>query len=260
MGASSQTADRSSPPVTERGRIAMQAEEVHVLYHPERRRAFRKESKTAHAVHAVKGVSLELYEGEVVGLIGSNGSGKSSLLMALAGLVPVERGRVLASAYPALLGVRPAIRLQLNGLDNVILGCMALGLSRKEALALAPQIIKFAGVGTHTDLPLRTWSSGMKARLVFAISTAVAPRILLVDEVLAVGDAEFKRRSMRRLQRMATSDSLVMIVSHNVKQLRKVCTRVIWLDKGEIRAEGDPKTVVGLYKQHARELAEQMED
>jgi len=241
------------------GPITLQANGVHVLYHPERRRAFRAESQTAKAVHAVKGVSLEVHEGEVLGIIGANGSGKSSLLMALAGLLPIEQGQVMALAYPALLGVRPAIRQQLSGTDNIILGCMALGLSRKEAVELVPGIVKFAGVASHVDLPLRTWSSGMKARLVFAISTSVEPKILLVDEVLAVGDAEFRKRSVRRLRQMSRSSSTVIMVSHKMQQIQKVCTRVIWLDHGEIRAEGRPKRVVQMYKRYASNLADEMD-
>ena len=252
-------ASRQANPVVTTGALSLRATDVHVLYHPERRRAFRKESKTASAVHAVKGVSLDVHEGEVVGIIGSNGSGKSSLLMALAGLLPVESGQVLASDYPALLGVRPAIRQQLSGRDNIMLGGMALGLSRKEARDLMPQILRFAGVESHADLPLRTWSSGMKARLVFAISTSVAPKILLVDEVLAVGDAEFRKRSIRRLKRLADNAGSVVMVSHKMKQIRKVCTRVIWIDKGEVRAEGKPGRVVRAYKEYARQLAEEMD-
>lgn len=240
--------------------VTLRAEGVHVLYHPERRRAFRAESQKAKAVHAVKGVDLEIHEGDVVGIIGANGSGKSSLLMALAGLLPVEQGRVMAAAYPALLGVRPAIRQQLTGRDNVILGCIALGLSRRQAHELAPQIVKFAGVGTHVDLPVRTWSSGMKARLVFAISTSVHPKILLVDEVLAVGDAEFQKRSMRRLRTMSQGASTVVMVSHKMQQIRKVCNRVVWLHQGEIRAQGKPKKVVDEYKAYASSLAKQMDE
>ncbi len=239
--------------------VTLRAESVHVMYHPERRRAFRAESKKATAVHAVKGVNLEIREGEVVGIIGANGSGKSSLLMALAGLLPIEDGRVMAAAYPALLGVRPAIRKQLTGMDNVIIGCMALGLTRKEATDLAPRILKFAGVGSHADLPLRTWSSGMKARLVFAISTSVQPKILLVDEVLAVGDAEFRKRSIRRLRAMSQSAGTVIMVSHKMQQIRKVCTRVIWLHDGEIRAEGKPKRIIKMYKRYAKSLANEMD-
>lgn len=239
--------------------VTLRAEGVHVMYHPERRRAFRTESKKAKAVHAVKGVTLDIREGEVVGIIGANGSGKSSLLMALAGLLPVEQGRVMATAYPALLGVRPAIRQQLSGEDNILLGCMALGLSRKQAIELTPQIVKFAGVASHVDLPLRTWSSGMKARLVFAISTSVQPKILLVDEVLAVGDAEFRERSIRRLRSMSQTDSTVIMVSHKMQQIRRVCTRVIWLHEGEVRAEGKPKPVIEMYKQYAKNLANEMD-
>ncbi|MCP3973712.1 MAG: ABC transporter ATP-binding protein [bacterium] len=239
--------------------VALRAEGVHVMYHPERRRAFRAESKKATAVHAVKGVNLEIREGEVVGIIGANGSGKSSLLMALAGLLPIEEGRVMAVAYPALLGVRPAIRRHLTGMDNVIIGCMALGLSREEAYEVAPRVLRFAGVDTHADLPLRTWSSGMKARLVFAISTSVQPKILLVDEVLAVGDAEFRKRSIRRLRAMSESAGTVIMVSHKMQQIRKVCTRVIWLHDGEIRAEGKPKGIINMYKQYAKVLADEMD-
>ncbi len=240
-------------------RVTLRADDVHVVYHPQRRRAWSSASRKERSVHAVNGVSLQVHEGEVIGIIGANGSGKSSFLTALAGLIPVERGSVVAAAYPALLGVRPAIRQQLSGRDNIVLGCLALGLDRKQVAAVMPEIVKFAGVADHVDLPLRTWSSGMKARLVFAISTSVSPKILLVDEVLAVGDAEFRRRSVRRLRRMARGASTVVMVSHKMKQIRKLCTRVIWLDRGEVRQEGKPKKVVKAYKKYARALAAEIE-
>jgi len=215
--------------------------------------ALARRTRQTTAVQAVRGVSFDVKEGEIVGVIGPNGSGKSTLLRAIAGVQPIDRGQILVRSEPALLGVGAALSGRLSGARNVLLGCMALGMTRQEAEQSFDQIVGFAGVAHAIDRPLNTFSSGMRSRLHFAIATSIEPDILLIDEVLAVGDEDFKRRSEKRILRLHQRAKVVMVVSHGLGQIRKVCTRVIWLEKGKLIMDGDPETVVTAYKRHVTE-------
>jgi teichoic acid transport system ATP-binding protein len=199
-------------------------------------------------VHALKGVSLTVNAGEVVGLVGSNGSGKSTLMRVIAGLLPVAAGEVYARSTPMLLGVGAVLNRQLSGRRNILLGGLALGMSKAEILEREQSIIEFAGIGDAIDLPMRTYSSGMAARLQFAISTAVEPDILIVDEALAVGDQSFKRKSNRRIRELRAGAGTVFLVSHSVGTLLQTCTRVIWLEDGVIQADGPPRQTLREYR------------
>ena len=199
-------------------------------------------------VKAVRGVSFTAYEGEVVGVIGSNGSGKSTLMHAIAGLLPATAGAVYASSQPLLLGVNAALQKSLSGRRNIVLGGLAMGLSREQIDERMDDIIDFAGVREAIDLPLRTFSSGMRARLHFAIATAVDAEILLVDEALSVGDETFRLRSEARIEEMRENAGTVFVVSHSLNNLEEMATRMLWLDRGLIVADGDPSEVVAEYK------------
>lgn len=198
-------------------------------------------------VEAVKDVSFSVETGEILGLIGANGSGKSSLLSAIAGLQPVSEGSIRVRGEPTLLGVGAVLDGQLSGARNVLLGCMALGMTRAESEARLDSIVDFAGLRPAIDRPLRTYSSGMRSRLHFAIATSMEPDILLVDEVLAVGDRDFRRRSLKRIEELRANAKVVVLVSHNLKQIDRVCTRAIWLEEGRLMADGTPDDVVGAY-------------
>jgi teichoic acid transport system ATP-binding protein len=200
-------------------------------------------------VEAVKNVSFRLHEGEALGLIGRNGSGKSSLLRAVAGLLPVERGRILARSEPVLLGVGAAFQPELSGRRNIYLGGMALGLSRREVGAQVDAIADFAGIGRSLELPLRTYSSGMNARLRFSVAAAVEPDVLLVDEALAVGDAEFKVKSEARMRELISKAGALVLVSHSLGSVAQLCTRVIWLEAGEVRLDGPAEAVISAYRE-----------
>lgn len=208
-------------------------------------RGFRRPA--ARRVHAVRDVSFDLHEGEAVGLIGANGSGKSSLLRAVAGLVPLQRGRVRARSEPVLLGVGAALHPDLSGRRNVYLGGTALGLSRDEVAEKFDGIVEFAGVGDFIDTPLRTYSSGMQARLRFSIAAAVEPDILLIDEALAVGDAEFKARSDGRMRELIDKAGGLILVSHSLSSVADICERAIWLHKGQIQEDGPTAAVIEAY-------------
>ena len=202
-------------------------------------------------VHAVKGVSFAAYRGEAIGLIGSNGSGKSTLLLAIAGLLPPTQGRVYTNGQPSLLGVNAALMNNLTGERNVVLGCLAGGMSRADVRAKYDDIVEFSGINDNGDflsLPMRTYSSGMSARLRFAIAAARSHDVLLIDEALATGDAEFRRRSEVRIREMREEAGTVFLVSHSLGVVRETCERTIWLEQGVILADGDTDSVIDAYE------------
>jgi teichoic acid transport system ATP-binding protein len=206
----------------------------------------------AREVHAVRGVSFACYRGEAVGLIGSNGSGKSTLLRVVAGLLPPERGAVYTAGRPSLLGVNAALMADLTGEKNVVLGALAMGMTREEVRDRYQGIVDFSGVdarGNFSSLPMRTYSSGMSARLRFSIAAAKDHDVLLVDEALATGDRAFQRKSERRIRELQEKASTVVLVSHNQKSIRDVCTRVIWLENGLLRMDGPTEEVVAAYEE-----------
>jgi teichoic acid transport system ATP-binding protein len=207
-------------------------------------------------VHAVKGVSFIAYRGEAIGLIGSNGSGKSTLLRAIAGLIPVERGgAIYAAGQPSLLGVNAALMNDLSGERNVVLGCLAMGMTPAEVKAKTKDIIDFSGInerGDFSSLPMRTYSSGMGARLRFSIAAAKKHDVLLIDEALATGDARFRRRSEQRVRDLRGEAGTVFLVSHSEQSIRDTCERTIWLESGVIRADGPTEDVMQEYEAYMR--------
>lgn len=203
--------------------------------------------RTYRTIEALRGVSLNLYEAETLGVIGANGSGKSTLLAAMTGLLPLQSGSIRGRSKPSLLGVSAALRSTLSGRRNIVIGGLALGLTRAEIDGLMEEIIDFAGLRDAIDLPMRTYSSGMRARLHFAIATARVPEILLIDEALAVGDEEFRVRSAQRIGEVTAACGSVVLVTHNMNDARGVCDRVAWLDAGLLRMVGEPDEVVDAY-------------
>lgn len=198
-------------------------------------------------VKALRGVTLDLYSSETLGLIGPNGSGKSTLLAAMTGAVSLRSGTIRGRSRPALLGVSSVLRPPLSGRRNILIGGLALGLTRAEIKDLMDEIIDFSGLRESIDLPMRTYSQGMRARLHFAIATVKVPEILLIDEALAVGDEQFLQRSTQRLNQVRASAGAVVLVTHRMAQVKKLCDRVAWLDSGKLRAVGDPSEVVAAY-------------
>ena len=207
----------------------------------------RQERPTLREVHAVRGVSFTAHRGEAIGLIGRNGSGKSTLLKAVAGLLPPATGTVYTAGQPSLLGVNAALMNDLTGDRNVVLGCLAMGMTPQEIEERYDDIVDFAGVGEFIDLPMRTYSSGMAARLRFAIGSAKSHDILLIDEALATGDADFRTKSEQRIKDLRESAGTVFLVSHSLDVVTDTCDRVIWLDKGTMRMDGEAKEVVDAY-------------
>ncbi|TDU88496.1 teichoic acid transport system ATP-binding protein [Kribbella voronezhensis] len=211
----------------------------------------RQDRPTIREVHAVKNVSFTAYKGDAIGLIGRNGSGKSTLLRAIAGLLPPASGAIYTGGQPSLLGVNAAMMNDLTGDRNVVLGCLAMGMTLAEIEERYDDIVEFSGIGDFIDLPMSTYSSGMSARLKFAIASAKTHDILLVDEALATGDAEFRVRSEKKIKELRSSAGCVFLVSHSLDVVLDTCNRAIWLDKGVLRMDGDVKEVVEAYNQEA---------
>ncbi|WP_427167002.1 ABC transporter ATP-binding protein [Streptomyces sp. C1-1] len=216
------------------------------------RRQKAEQAAGVRKVHAVKNVSFVAYKGEAIGLIGTNGSGKSTLLKAIAGLLPVENGHIYTHGQPSLLGVNAALMGDLTGERNVFLGGLAMGMSREEIKDRYQSIVDFSGINEKGDfitLPMRTYSSGMGARLRFSIAAAKDHDVLLIDEALATGDRSFQKRSEGRIRELRQQAGTVFLVSHNNKSIRDTCERVLWLERGELRMDGPTEEVMAAYEE-----------
>ncbi|CAM5459597.1 ABC transporter ATP-binding protein [Streptomyces avidinii] len=215
----------------------------------------RKPAPGIREVHAVKGVSFTAYKGEAIGLIGSNGSGKSTLLSAIAGLQPVARGRIFSHGQPSLLGVNAALMNDLTGERNVVLGGLAMGMTKQQIRERYQDIVDFSGInekGDFISLPMRTYSSGMGARLRFSIAAAKDHDVLMIDEALATGDAAFQRRSQARIEELREQAGTVFLVSHGIGTVRETCDRAIWLESGVLRMDGPSEEVCDAYEEFTR--------
>ncbi|MET7611946.1 ABC transporter ATP-binding protein [Streptomyces seoulensis] len=215
------------------------------------RRGKAEKAAGVRRVHAVKKVSFVAHRGEAIGLIGSNGSGKSTLLKAVAGLLPVENGHIYTDGQPSLLGVNAALMSDLTGERNVHLGGLAMGMSREQIKERYQDIVDFSGINEKGDfitLPMRTYSSGMAARLRFSIAAAKDHDVLLIDEALATGDRSFQKRSEERIRELRKHAGTVFLVSHNNNSIRDTCERVLWLERGELRMDGATEDVLKEYE------------
>ena len=210
------------------------------------RRGFR--SQEGRHVTALRGVSFDLYRGDALGLIGHNGAGKSTLLQAIAGLLRPSRGSVGVAHQPHILGVAAALDRKLSGRRNIELGCLAQGIAPARVERLSEAIIDFTGLGDFIDLPVRTYSSGMRQRLGFAIATVEIPDILLIDEALAVGDKEFKKASLDRLNEVRAGAGVVVLATHSMHEVRRTCNKALWLHEGSQVRFGDPEEVIEAYE------------
>lgn len=199
-------------------------------------------------VKAVKGVTFAARHGEAIGIIGANGSGKSTLLRAIAGLIPPASGTVHVASNPALLGVNAVLMKDLTGERNIMIGALALGLSTKEVKERYQDIVDFAEIGEFVNLPMKAYSSGMGARLRFAISASAVPDILMIDEALATGDAHFRAKSKARMDEIRQSAGTVFLVSHSLATVKSMCTRVLWIHEGKLVMDGDPAEVCESYR------------
>ncbi|WP_349361589.1 ABC transporter ATP-binding protein [Arthrobacter antibioticus] len=206
-------------------------------------------------VHAIKELSLVINRGESVGVIGRNGSGKSTLMKLVSGQVRPSIGAVHASSTPIMLGVNAALVPELSGDQNVVLGCLAMGLSHAQIAERFDEIVEVSGLGKSIHLPMKSYSSGMGSRLRFAVAASANPEILLVDEALNTGDAQFAARSKQRMDQLRSEAGCVLLVSHSLPTIRQMTTRTIWLDKGELIMDGSSKEVTKAYMVFTKDLA-----
>jgi lipopolysaccharide transport system ATP-binding protein len=194
--------------------------------------------------YALKNINLEVKKGEILGIVGRNGSGKSTLLKIIAGVVQANSGRVIVKGeISALLELASGMNPDYNGIQNIYFGGIMMGFSREEMKAKIDDIIAFADIGDYIHQPLKTYSSGMRARLGFSLAINISPEILVVDEVLSVGDDLFKRKCFAKMEELFKSGCTVFFVSHSSNSIVEICTRAILLDEGEIILDGTPKFV-----------------
>ncbi len=197
---------------------------------------------------ALRNINLEVHPGEIVGIIGPNGAGKSTLLKVVARVLYPSEGRVrIRGRVSPLLELGAGFDPELTGRENVYLNSAILGFSRKDIDRRFDRIVEFAGLQEFIDAPLRTYSTGMGARLGFAVATDVRPEILIVDEILGVGDAEFQTKSFERIQSFQAQGTTILLVSHSVGRVQEMCSRVVWLEHGRIVMEGSAESVVAHY-------------
>lgn len=207
-----------------------------------------------HVTEALSDISFYVRRGETLGLIGRNGSGKSTLLTLLTGIYQPDRGVIHRHCDRiALLSLSVGFDLQLSGADNLILSCMMLGYSKRQALEHYDEIVEFAGLEEFMQQPLKAYSSGMKARLGFAVGIKMEADLLLIDEALGTGDAAFKQKASKIMRERIMSDQSVIFVSHSLGNVAELCQRVIWLEDGVIKLEGEPEPVLEQYMQFMSE-------
>lgn len=211
-------------------------------------------------VEALKGITFATYEGESIGVLGRNGSGKSTLLSIIAGNESPTTGEVLVTAQPTLLGVSAALQAHLSGRDNIRLGLLAMGLNPGEVDELEQPVADWADIGDAIDRPLKTYSSGMRARLRFSISTAVRREILLVDEALSTGDASFATRAEERMNSFLDSSGTIFLVSHGPTAIKNYCSRALWIDDGTFVADGPSDEIADAYRAWSHFAAQKRQD
>jgi ABC-type polysaccharide/polyol phosphate transport system ATPase subunit len=207
---------------------------------------------------ALRGVDFTVHRGEAVGIIGPNGSGKSTMLLALAGIVQPSEGVVEVNGHVStLLSLSAGFDSELSGRENIALAGALMGVDHLLMEEITPGIINFANIGAFIDAPMKTYSSGMRARVGFSIATAVDPDILLLDEVLQTGDNKFKQKSRQRIAEVLQTAKAVVMVTHDMSWITAFCTRAILLDKGKIVAEGDPEEIADMHETDAERRKKQ---
>lgn len=209
-----------------------------------------KKSKTE-IFEAISGISFNVEKGQIMGIVGKNGSGKSTLLKTISGIFSPDEGTVdLHGHSVSLLSIGVGFQKDLTGRENIYLSGMLLGFTEKQVADLVDEIIEFSELGKFIDRPVRTYSSGMYSKLAFSITSTLKTDIMLIDEVLSVGDAKFKKKSYARMKELISDkERTVIIVSHNSDTIRKLCDSVLWMHEGKIKMQGDPQEVMQAYEE-----------
>ncbi|WP_153463439.1 teichoic acids export ABC transporter ATP-binding subunit TagH [Sediminibacillus terrae] len=199
--------------------------------------------------YALHNVNFEAEKGDIVGFVGVNGSGKSTLSNIIAGIVPETSGKVQLNGQASLIAVSSGLKKELTGRDNIELKCLMLGFSKKEIKAMEPDIIEFAELGKFIDQPVKSYSSGMKSRLGFAISVTIDPDILIIDEALSVGDKAFAEKSLEKMNEFKKKGKTMIFVSHSIGQMKRFCQKVLWLEYGKVKDYGTVEEVMPKYEE-----------
>ena len=204
---------------------------------------------------ALHGVSFNVKPGEIVGIIGKNGSGKSTMLRAIGGIFSADEGSIDLHGHSiSLLSIGVGFQKKLTGRENILLSGMILGFEESYIRERMDEIIEFSELGEFIDRPVKTYSSGMYSKLAFAITAILETEIMLIDEVLSLGDAKFKKKSFKKMKSLISDKNrTVLIVSHSIETLQKLCTRVLWLHDGNLKMDGDPKEVLAAYDEFMSE-------
>ncbi|MFL0796700.1 MAG: ATP-binding cassette domain-containing protein [Cellvibrionaceae bacterium] len=213
-------------------------------------RGFFKQQKYT----ALEGISFDLFAGESLGIIGRNGAGKSSLLRMLAGIIYPDRGEVINhGAKVALMALQVGFDNELSGRKNIFLSGLLLGFDQGGIESRMADIIAFSELGSFLEQPVKTYSAGMRARLGFSICYILQPEVLLIDEVLGVGDVEFRQKSSKAMRERIQSDQTVVLVSHDAATIKNLCTRAVWIEESHVRMIGDAAEVIDAYQQYVLE-------
>ena len=199
-------------------------------------------------MYALKGVSFCAHKGDSIGLLGLNGSGKSTLADIIAGVSVPTMGEITIDGQPAVVAVSAGLDSQLSGMENIKYKGLLIGLSKMQIAAFTDNIIEFANVGKYIYQPVKTYSSGMRARLGFAISININPDIMVIDEALAVGDPSFTNQCLEAMNRFRERGKTIFFVSHNLQQVRSFCNKAIWLEYGVLKAYGDVEDILPIYE------------
>lgn len=238
--------------------IAISVNDLHVYYRDMNRFSLKKgglKSRGSGKIFkAVKGVTFEVPKGQILGICGKNGSGKSTLLRAISGIFSADKGSInLHGNSISLLSIGVGFQKQLTGYENIFLSGMLLGYSKEQIEEKVKDIIEFSELGDFIYRPVRSYSSGMYSKLAFSITAILETDIMLIDEVLSVGDIHFKEKSYNKMKELISDDKrTVVIVSHNSKTIIELCDKVIWLHDGLIKDQGDPETIMNEYEQFMR--------
>ena len=198
----------------------------------------------------LKNISFEVKKGDCVGFLGRNGSGKSTILKAIAGVIPPEKGKITVNGKIApMLAIGVGLEPELSGYENIKIGCSLMGMPKNRINQLMDSIVKFSEL-TDEDLKLQVkrYSSGMKARLGFSMAVAEQPEILIVDEALSVGDASFKEKCSRRIDEIRNNGTTILFVSHAIGEVKRICNKAIWIHNGELQAAGDVDEIIAQYE------------
>lgn len=241
-------------------KIALTVNNLHITYRGLKKTSIRsswtKLKNKIELFYALKGISFEVEEGKILGIIGKNGSGKSTMLRAIAGIFSPDKGTIdLHGNTVSLLSIGVGFNKKLTGKENIYLSGMLLGFSEKEISKKEKEITNFADIGDFINKPVKTYSSGMYSKLAFAITAILETDIILIDEVLSVGDSKFKTKSYNKMKELISNEKrTVLIVSHSLDTIEELCDEVLWIDEGNFKAIGKTDKIIPLYNEYMNSI------